>query len=446
MKRHVNLQSENRPSPIVRPNRRNFLYVGFLSGLGLSLDRFLRLRSAQAEQKFYESKEGPAKSVINIFLPGGLAHQESFDPKPYSPLEYRGDMGTIATKIPGERFSETLKKTAQISDKLTIVRSMSHGEAAHERGTHNMFTGYRPSPALTFPSMGSVVSHEFGPRKSLPPYVCVPNQPNEYAGSGYLSSSFAPFSLGSDPASRNFRVRDLTLPGGVDEKRFTRRRSILDAVNAHFHEKEKGDNLDAMDTFYKRAYSMISSEGAREAFNIEAEPAKLRDEYGRNAAGQRMLLARRLVEAGVRFVSLTYGGWDMHNRIRTSMQRQMPSFDQAFSRLITDLESRGLLDSTLVMVTSEFGRTPKINRTQGRDHWPKVFSIALAGGGMKKGFIYGKSDATATEPEEDALSVEDWATTVYKQIGIVADKELMAPGDRPIEIVDGGKIVQQLLA
>ena len=201
-----------------------------------------------------------------------------------------------------------------------------------------------------------------------------------------------------------------------------------------------------MDTFYQRAYGLISSKEAKEAFNINAEPAKLRDEYGRNAAGQRLLLARRLVEAGVRFVTLTYGGWDMHNNIRNSMRGQMPAFDQAFARLIGDLETRGMLDSTLVVVTTEFGRTPKINGNAGRDHWPKVFSIVLAGGGIKKGLIYGKSDATATEPEEDGLSVADWATTVYHQLGIVADKELMAPGDRPIEICDGGKVRKELLA
>ena len=427
-------------------SRRDVLCVGFLSGLGLSLDQFLRLRAARAEQKHYESKEGPCKSVINIFLPGGMAHQDTFDPKPYSPLEYRGELKSIETKIPGERFGELLPHTAGIADKLTVVRSMSHGEAAHERGTHNMFTGYRPSPALVFPSMGSIVSHEFGPRKSLPPYVCIPTQPNTFAGSGYLSSAFAPFSLGSDPSRKNFKVRDLDLSSGVDHERFNRRRSILEAVNDRFRNTEKSDGLSAMDTFYERAYSMISSKEAREAFNIEAEPPKLRDAYGRNSAGQRLLMARRLVEAGVRFVSLTYGGWDMHSRIRNSMRSQMPPFDQAYARLIRDLEERGLLDSTLVMVTTEFGRTPKINGDAGRDHWPKVFSIALAGGGFKRGFVYGKSDATATEPEEDALGVEDWATTVYHQLGIVADKELMAPGDRPVEIVDGGQVREALLA
>src|SRR5207253_7300428 len=184
--------------------------------------------------------------------------------------------------------SEHLKDTAQLADKLTVCRSMTHGEAAHERGTHNMFTGYRPSPALVYPSMGSVVSHEFGPRNNLPPYVCIPSQPTTFAGSGYLSSAFSPFSLGSDPANPGFTVQDLNLPGGVDGKRFTTRKNMLEAVNDHFAKKEKADNLEAMDTFYQRAYSLISSEKAKEAFNINAEPAKIRDEYGRNAAGQRM--------------------------------------------------------------------------------------------------------------------------------------------------------------
>lgn len=433
------------PSHFRPPTRRAFLYVGLLGGLGLTLENFFRLQ-ARAEQKFYESKEGKAKSVIQIFLPGGIAHQESFDPKPYAPVEYRGEMGSIPTKLPGVFFNEKLVQTAQVADKITVVRSMTHGEAAHERGTHNMFTGYRPSPAIEYPSMGSVVSHEFGPRNNLPPYVCIPNMPTTYAGTGYLSSSYAPFSLGADPASGNFRVQDLNLPGGVDDKRFATRRTMLEAVNEYFAKKEKADNVAAMDTFYERAYSLISSQKAREAFDINAEPAALRDEYGRNAAGQRMLLARRLVEAGVRFVSLTYGGWDMHTSIKAGMSGQLPPFDQAFAALIRDLDRRGLLDSTLVMVTSEFGRTPKINGTAGRDHWPKVFSIVLAGGGIKKGFIYGSSDATASEPQDDPLTVEDWATTVYHLLGINADKELMAPGNRPIEIVDGGKVRHDLLA
>ena len=426
-------------------SRRGFLTVGTIGLGGLTLADLLRIE-ARADLKNYAPIEAKADSVIHIFLPGGIAHQETFDPKPYAPVEYRGEMGSVATKIDGERFSDTLPRTAQVADKLTVIRSMSHGEAAHERGTHNMFTGYRPSPALQYPSMGSVVSHEYGPKNNLPPYVCIPNQPNVYAGTGYLSSSFSPFSLGRDPASAGFKVQDLNLPGGITEPRFASRRNVLDAVNTYFARKEKSDNIDAMDTFYQRAYSLISSPKAREAFDINAEPAKLRDEYGRNAAGQRLLMARRLVAAGVRFVTVDYGGWDFHSRIAPNMRNQMPALDQGFAALIADLDRSGLLKRTLVMISSEFGRTPKINKDAGRDHWPKVFSVVLAGGGIKGGYIHGASNATATEPERDAVGPEDLATTVYHQLGIVADKELMAPGNRPIEIVDGGKVVKELLA
>jgi uncharacterized protein (DUF1501 family) len=434
------------PAHFRRPTRRGFLHVGLVGGLGLTLADLFRLRAQAEGQPGTAPKEPPAQSVIHIFLPGGMAHQESFDPKPYAPIEYRGEMGTVPTKLDGVVFNECLKQTAQVADKIAVCRSMTHGEAAHERGTHNMFTGYRPSPALVFPSMGSVVSHEYGPRSNLPPYVCVPSQPTTYAGTGYLSSAFAPFSLGSDPANPGFTVQDLNLPAGIDDKRFTSRRSMLEAVNDHFASKEKADGLEAMDTFYQRAYSLISSQKAREAFNINAEPAPLRDEYGRNPAGQRMLLARRLVAAGVRFVSLTYGGWDMHGGIKPGMAGQLPAFDQAFAALIRDLDRTGLLGSTLVMVSSEFGRTPKINATAGRDHWPKVFSVVLAGGGIKKGLVYGTSDATASEPENDPLTVEDLAATVYHQLGINHEKKLMAPGDRPIDIVRDGSVRKDLIA
>jgi len=415
--------------------RRNFLHAGILGGFGLSL--------ARADQKFYDSKEGPAKSVIFIYLPGGMAHQETLDPKPFAPIEYRGPLGSISTNVPGIRIGELLKNTAKITDKISIIRSMTHGEAAHERGTHNMFTGYKPSPALQYPSMGSVVAHEFGSRKNLPPYVCIPNPPNEFAGTGYLSSSYSGFGLGSDPASDDFQVRDLRVP--VPDERFNRRKRVLDIVNADFNTKQNADSLDAVNSFYKKAYSLIGSEQARDAFNMEKESSALRDKYGRNTAGARMLLARRLVEAGTRFVTLTYGGWDMHNSIAGGMKNQLPAFDQGFSTLIEDLHDRGLLDSTLVCVVSEFGRTPKINATAGRDHWPKVFSTIMAGAGIKQGITYGTSNATASDPEENPVSIEDWAATIYNRLGITADKELMAPGDRPIEIVDGGKIIQNLI-
>src|ERR1700733_6728241 len=225
-------------------SRRGFLTVG-AAGFGLTLGDFFRMK-ARAALKNYAAITAKADSIIHIFLPGGIAHQETFDPKPFAPIEYRGDMGSIAFKIEGEKFSQTLPQTAQLADKLTVIRSMTHGEAAHERGTHNMFTGYRPSPALQYPSMGSVVSHEFGPKNNLPPYVCIPRQPNVYAGTGYLSSSFSPFSLGRDPASSKFKVQDLNLPGGINEPRFATRRNVLDAVNTYFAKREKSDNIAAM--------------------------------------------------------------------------------------------------------------------------------------------------------------------------------------------------------
>jgi hypothetical protein len=426
-------------------SRREFMYVGMLGGLGLTLPQFLRQQAAAATKE-YALHTPVAQGIIHIFLPGGMAHQESFDPKPLAPAEYRGPFGAINTNVQGVQFGEKMTEMAKIADKVTVIRSMSHGEAAHERGTHNMFTGYRPSPAIEYPSFGSVISHELGSRNDLPPYVCVPSVPNEYANSGYLSSAFGPFALGSDPAQASFKVRDLNLPAGVDEKRFNRRRSLLDTVDHHFRTLEESDALDSMDAFYQHAYKLISSQNAREAFNLGAETDAMKDKYGRNAAGQRMLLARRLIEGGVRMVSLTAGGWDHHDNIKGGIENNMPTFDKALAALINDLDERGMLDSTLVMVTSEFGRTPKINPTGGRDHWPRVFSTMLAGGGVKRGYVHGSSDSLGGEPETDRVGVEDFATTIYHQIGITADKELMSPGNRPIEIVDGGHVLDALLS
>ena len=426
-------------------SRRNFMKVGVAGGLGITLPHLLK-SNANAAAKFYASKEGVAKSLIHIYLPGGMAHQEGWDPHPEAPSEYRGPYSAIKTNADGIQFGQYFKDLAKVADKMTVIRSMTHGEAAHERGTHNMFTGYRPSPATTFPSFGAVVSHEFGSRRNLPPYVCVPSQPNIYAGTGYLSSMYGAFSLGSDPASGSYKVRDLLPPKGIDPKRLDRRRNLLELVDSHFREKEKADEISAMDSFYSKAYSLISSEEAREAFNINKEPDKLRTEYGKNTAGARMLLARRLVESGVRLVSMTYGSWDNHDNIKVNYARQAPDFDRALARLLRDLDDRGMLDETLVMVSSEFGRTPKINKTNGRDHWPKVFSVMLAGGGIKRGLAYGTSDALGAEPDKNPVYVPDLAKTVYHQLGINSDKELVAPGPRPIEIVKGGNLLTDIIA
>ncbi|MCA9427490.1 MAG: DUF1501 domain-containing protein [Candidatus Omnitrophica bacterium] len=423
------------------PDRRDFLRVGVLSGIGLTLGDALRLQAAHAE----EGSPGPkAESAILIFLSGGMSHVDTFDPKPYSPIEYRGDLGTVKTST-GDVFGSQLPKLAGIADKISVIRSMSHGEAAHERGRHNMLTGYRPSPAIIYPSVGSVVAHELGTRNDIPPYVSIPSSGDEYMGTGYLSSAYGPFSVGGEPSNQNFEVRDLNLPGSVDEGRMERRKSLLHSVDSHFAELEKSDSLAAMDSYYEKAYSLISSQSAREAFHIAAEPDEIRDEYGRHEMGQRLLLARRLVEGGARFVTVLSGSWDHHINIKKGMETNLPPLDQAVSTLINDLERRGLLKTTLVILATEFGRTVKINRDAGRDHWPKAFSIMMAGGGVQGGIIHGATDAYGSEPVRDPVGPEDYAATVFTLLGINPEKKLMSPGNRPIDIVRYGSVIEPLV-
>jgi len=421
-------------------NRRHFLSLGTIAGLNLNLGDYLSL--ARADDGVKNAK---AQSVIYIYLPGGFSAQETFDPKPYAPAEYKGPLNSIATKIPGVLYSEFLKSTANIADKIVTIRSFSHGESAHERGTHNIFTGYRPSPALQYPSIGSIVSQQYGNRNNLPAYINVPSLHNEFSGSGYLSHSYSPFGLGDNPENPNFKVKDLVLPDNISVDRFNKRKAMLEIISKEFNDKQRSDSLDSMNSFYQDAYSMISSKSANEAFNLAAESEATKEAYGKNSAGMRMLMCRRLVEAGVRFVSMVYGGWDHHDNIETNMKNSLPPFDQGFGALISDLSDRGLLDSTLVMVMTEFGRTPKINPTAGRDHWPRVFSVVMGGGGLKSGVVYGKSNDTSTDIDDNIVTVEDWASTVYYLLGIDKEKVLYAPGERPVKIVDGGNIIKEII-
>jgi hypothetical protein len=292
--------------------------------------------------------------------------------------------------------------------------------------------------------MGSVVSKELGSRKDLPPYVAVPS-PSRSSGSGYLNFKYGPFGLGSNPESPNFSVRDLSLPSGITAERFAGRKKMRSIIDSRFSKFEKNQQLDAMDSFYLKAYDLVSSPQARAAFEIDKESVGMREAYGMNSAGQRFLMARRLVEAGVRFVTLTYGGFDHHSNIKDNMNRQLEPFDKAYATLITDLSERGMLNDTLVLVTTEFGRTPKINGNAGRDHWPQVFSIAMAGGGVKGGYIHGASDPTGATPEEDPFTVDNYAATVFSLIGIDPRKELMADGGRPIRIVNNNIIEPKIL-
>lgn len=417
---------------------RDFIRIGCVGSFSLA-----QMLEAQSEQK----KEAKAKAVIQIYLPGGISHQDSWDYKMNGTNEYRGPFAGIKTKIDGVIFGELLKNTAAISDNLTIIRSMTHGEAAHERGTHNMLTGYRPSPALQYPSFGSVINHELGSQNNLPAYVLVPNQFAPENGTGYLSTKYGPFALGSNPEDPNFTVRDLAPPSDVTDFAFNRRKSLLGAVDDHFMQLEgKVDAVKAMDTFYKDAYSMVSSKQAREAFLLTKESDATREMYGKNAAGQRLLLSRRLVEAGVRMVTVSYGGWDHHSNLKQAYEQNMINFDKAFATLITDLKQRGMLESTLVMITSEFGRTPKINSTNGRDHWPRVFSTVLAGGGVKAGYAHGTSDALAAEPDSDATSPGDLAATMFQLMGIDYNKKLMTTDLRPVQITYDSVPISSILA
>ena len=403
-------------------HRRHFLF-------GLSTLTLPSLLKAQ-----YGANKAKAKNVINIFLPGGIAAQEYLDPKPLAPSEYRGPFGSIKTNVSGIEIGEKFQNLAKVADKFSIIRSTTHGEAAHERGVHSMMTGYKPSPALVYPSMGSVVSVELGSRNKLPAYVSVPSA-LENGGSGYLSSKYSPFSLGSDPSSPSFKVRDLN--SDVDGQRFNRRKSILETVDSKFKNETDSENVSAIDSFYSQAYYLISSESAKNAFDITKEDQKTKEMYGLTTAGQRLLISRRLVESGVRFLTVSYGGWDMHDNIKNGFETQAPQFDQALAALLADLSDRGLLDETLVIVTSEFGRTPKINKTSGRDHWPRVFSTLIAGGGINNGQVYGASDSLGAEVEENPVSPADLSATIFTLLGIDTEKQFMTQDLRPIYISQG---------
>ena len=449
-------------------SRRSVVQAGVFGALGLSLGDMLRLeaRGAQNGNQAFSATAAqsklPAKalSVIQLHLGGGMPQQESFDPKPEAPVEYRGSFGVTKTKS-GEVFSDNFPKTAAIADKITIARSVVGRIPDHAQATYHLFTGYTPTAVIDFPQMGSVVSHELGVRGELPPYIAIPNN-HSFAGStGFLSSTFGPFDLNADPGKAGFKVRDFSIPQGVSTSRFDRRRSAREIIEKQIRKLEADPTtLDTMDDFYKRAYTLLTSTRAQAAFTLDGETPETMDLYGQKVVGlrgpdnkfhpkglaERLILARRLVEAGTRFVTVTYGAWDSHVDVRSNCLDQMPALDAAIAGLVTDLAQRGMLDSTLFWVTTEFGRTPKVNVTNGRDHWARTYSMLLAGGGFAKGLIYGASDATAAEPARDALPLEDLLATIYHQMGIDAGKELVAFGTRPIEIIKDGKIVKGLLA
>ena len=430
---------------LTKHNRRTALKMCLGAAFGLSLADILQA-----------NPNAPAKSIIHLNLSGGFSAQESWDPKPEAPIDYRGSFGVVKTGN-GYHFSENFPRMAQISDKITVVRSMHCKIPDHGQATYHLFTGYLPTTVIDYPQMGSVIAHEYGIRNNMPPYIAIPNGNSFAGGTGYLSSKYGVFELNADPGGRgDFNVKDLSLPGGVSARQFERRTKARAVLESSLQDRKVDKSqLGTMKQFYEQAYTLLNSEAAQKAFTLDGESDTTRELYGQGyilnyrrqpaAVGARLLMARRLVDAGVRFVSVDYGGWDNHKSIRDAYLDKGPALDHAIAGLISDLDQRGMLDETLVMVTTEFGRTPRVNTANGRDHWARSYSMMLAGGGITRGQIYGASDATANEPDKNPVALEDFLCTVYHQLGIDSNKELLAFGTRPIEIVKGGKVVKGLL-
>jgi hypothetical protein len=418
-------------------SRRDALKVGALSLLGLSLPQFLRLQAAMAEGKT-PLKD---KNCILLFMNGGPSHMDTWDLKPEAPAENRGEFNPIPTNVDGIRISEHLPKMAKLADRYAIVRSLTSPEGSHERACHYMLTGYRVLPTMEFPGYGSVMAREKGFKTTLPPYVAVP-QTLRGGGPGYMGAVYQPFSVG-DPSGGGFNVRDVKSP--VGDERMRARAALLKQQDAKLRQNDPDGTLGALDEFYGRAYDLVSSPDARKAFDLSAEPDALKDQYGRTTIGMGCLLARRLIEAGTRFVTVSQGGWDTHGQnFKNLKEKQLPPLDAAFSALLTDLEQHGLLQDTLVLWMGEFGRTPKINGNAGRDHWPKAQSVVFAGGGVHGGQVVGKTDATGAMPAERPVTPEDMAATVYGLLGIDTRKTYTTATGRPIRIAENGEGVKEL--
>ena len=426
--------------------RRDLLRIGGLTALGLGLGDFFRSRRDAIADGSTNPRKPSAKSCILIWLDGGPSHLETFDLKPDAPAEVRGPLGSIATKLPGVRISECLPQTAAMLDKLAVIRSMTSPLGEHNFGTHYLMTGYRPTPVLEYPTFGAVTAHLRSQTGILPPHMAVPNfrvGGGKLTGGGYLPSPTRPFSVGGDPAKPDFQVRDLDFYRGLDLARLDRRRQFVRALDqfnpANEHSSDSVANPDL-----ERAYRLIASPDAKRAFRLSEEPPDVRRRYGNKSIGQCCLLARRLVERGVRFVTVNNRGWDTHNDLYTRLKEGytgakigvglIPSLDLALSALIADLSERGLLDETLIVVMGEFGRTPKLNTSAGRDHWPRVFSAVLAGGGVPGGQVIGSSDSVGESPQDRPVTPSDLAATIYTLLGIDPKQELHTGDGRPVRV------------
>ena len=427
-------------------SRRDFLRVGALAPLGFSLADLLRLNARGAEDSV--GRTARAKSVILVYLGGGISHHDSFDPKPDAVEEIRGKYKSIASNVPGLHVTELLPNMAKVMDKVALVRSGSHENDHHETASNWVLSGRFGSAFGDHPAIGAVVSHETGFRGVVPPYVAIPKNPSftwELGRSVFLGGRCESFKCGN-PNEKDFRVRDLSQPAGVTAQTLDRRRTLLEAVDSLQARVHANDQIATYDEFAQKAAQMVLAPEAQAAFDIGKEHEKLRDEYGRSEFGQSLLMARRLVESGVRFVTVNHGGWDHHKKIFEGLDKKLPEFDQSFARFIRDLEERGTLKDTLVVCMGEFGRTPKINKDAGRDHWGRAGSMIFAGAGVGGGKVIGATDKNGAYVTDRPVRPADVAWTIYDALGIDANRELMTPEGRPTHILTEGAPVRELYA
>lgn len=439
------------------PTRRSFLRAGILGCAGLSLAELLR---CEARASTSTSRK---PSVIILWMRGGPSHIDMWDPKPDAPVEYRGEFGVLPSKVPGILLGDMLPMSGRIMDRWSIVRSLHHHDAGHSTGDQICFTGYNAGPnpdENIHPSCGSIVSRQLGHlTPELPAYVMIPRLlPG--AGPAYLGVAHKPFETGADPASDGpFRVPNFQPPQGVTVERLGERRGLLNSFDALRREVDASGQMAALDRFNQKAWDVLTSPAARNAFDLDREPARVRERYGFMPAfdpkaadrcgapawSQRILLARRLVEAGVRLVTVDVRWWDTHVKGFESLRLGfLPRWDRAFSALIEDLDERGLLESTLVVAWGEFGRTPRVNAQAGRDHYPNVFSAALAGGPIKGGRVVGSSDEKGAFPKSNPHSPQDVLATMYQFLGIDTSVQYLNNTGRPITVLPSGKPIEEL--
>lgn len=422
--------------------RRDFLRVGGLSAGAFTLANYLRMAEAGEV-----STSAKAKAGIFIDLPGGPSHLDTFDPKPDAGDDVRGKFAPIETNVSGIRISEHLPKLARCADKFAILRGVSHTLAAHRLGSEYVNTGTRPLASLEYPGYGSVVTSQSPAADDLPPFVAVERSKQR---PGFLGIQYAPLNTGSAPvAGMPYSVRGISLANGITVEQLERRRGLLTNLDQTFASLQDEQLLVGLDRFNEKAFEMITSPAARLAFDISREDPKFSAQFATDKFSQSCLLAIRLVEAGVKFVSLSLGGWDTHTDNFTRLSKLLPNLDAGLSSLYTGLEQRGLLESTSVMATGEFGRTPKINSRSaegGRDHYPRCMFMLMAGGGMQGGQVIGQSDANGAGPKNDAIKPDDAAASFYHSLGIDPNMEFHTGSGRPITLVRDGRVIPQLFS